>query len=55
MTENKNHWYDGWFYDRIIAPNQDYALLLKLKAGDQLISWLFWQNKESFINHIAGY
>ncbi len=23
MTENKNHWYDGWFYDRIIAPNQD--------------------------------
>jgi ubiquinone/menaquinone biosynthesis C-methylase UbiE len=23
MTENKNHWYDGWFYDTIIAPNQD--------------------------------
>lgn len=23
MTKNKNHWYDGWFYDRIIAPNQD--------------------------------
>lgn len=23
MTENKNHWYDGWFYDRFIAPNQD--------------------------------
>ncbi|MBK7710882.1 MAG: hypothetical protein IPJ37_07995 [Bacteroidales bacterium] len=23
MTENKNHWYDGWFYDKIIAPNQD--------------------------------
>ena len=23
MTENKNHWYDGWFYDRIIAPYQD--------------------------------
>ncbi len=23
MTENKDHWYDGWFYDRIIAPNQD--------------------------------
>ena len=21
--ENKNHWYDGWFYDKIIAPNQD--------------------------------
>jgi SAM-dependent methyltransferase len=23
MTENKHHWYDGWFYDRFIAPNQD--------------------------------
>ena len=23
MAENKNHWYDGWFYDRFIAPNQD--------------------------------
>ena len=23
MTKNKNHWYDGWFYDKIIAPNQD--------------------------------
>ncbi len=23
MSENKNHWYDGWFYDRFIAPNQD--------------------------------
>jgi SAM-dependent methyltransferase len=23
MTQNKNHWYDGWFYDIIIAPNQD--------------------------------
>jgi SAM-dependent methyltransferase len=23
MTENKNHWYDGWFYDVVIAPNQD--------------------------------
>jgi len=23
MTQNKNHWYDGWFYDRIIAPNQN--------------------------------
>jgi len=23
MAENKNHWYDGQFYDRIIAPNQD--------------------------------
>ena len=23
MTENKTHWYDGWFYDTFIAPNQD--------------------------------
>ncbi|MDF1613292.1 hypothetical protein [Stygiobacter electus] len=20
---NKTHWYDGWFYDSFIAPNQD--------------------------------
>jgi len=23
MPTNKEHWYDGWFYDRCIAPNQD--------------------------------
>jgi SAM-dependent methyltransferase len=23
MIHNKDHWYDGWFYDRMIAPNQD--------------------------------
>ncbi len=23
MPQNKNHWYDGWFYDIFIAPNQD--------------------------------
>src|SRR5664280_748525 len=23
MAKNKNHWYDGWFYDLVIAPNQD--------------------------------
>lgn len=23
MTHNKDHWYDGWFYDTVIAPNQD--------------------------------
>ncbi len=23
MISNKNHWYDGWFYDKLIAPNQD--------------------------------
>ena len=21
--QNKDHWYDGWFYDILIAPNQD--------------------------------
>ncbi|HKJ80929.1 MAG TPA: class I SAM-dependent methyltransferase, partial [Ignavibacteriaceae bacterium] len=20
---NNDHWYDGWFYDKFIAPNQD--------------------------------
>lgn len=25
MKENKNHWYDGKFYDKFIAPNQDKA------------------------------
>ena len=23
MNINKNHWYDGWIYDKFIAPNQD--------------------------------
>ncbi|MDT3696351.1 MAG: class I SAM-dependent methyltransferase [Ignavibacterium sp.] len=23
MNQTKNHWYDGWFYDKFIAPNQD--------------------------------
>jgi SAM-dependent methyltransferase len=23
MINNKDHWYDGWFYDAVIAPNQD--------------------------------
>ncbi len=23
MDDNKKHWYDGWFYDVFIAPNQD--------------------------------
>jgi ubiquinone/menaquinone biosynthesis C-methylase UbiE len=25
MTHNKNHWYDGKFYDKLIAPNQDFV------------------------------
>jgi SAM-dependent methyltransferase len=31
MAGNKNHWYDGWFYDRVIAPNQD-ELFLEIKS-----------------------
>jgi len=23
MQVDKKHWYDGWFYDKLIAPNQD--------------------------------
>jgi len=30
MTQNKNHWYDGRFYDKLIAPNQD-ALFGRIK------------------------
>jgi demethylmenaquinone methyltransferase/2-methoxy-6-polyprenyl-1,4-benzoquinol methylase len=32
MTENKKHWYDGLFYDRFIAPNQDksYKIIRKM-------------------------
>jgi len=25
MIKNLKHWYDGWFYDKFIAPNQDTA------------------------------
>ena len=31
MTQNKNHWYDGWFYDRIIAPNQDVTIVQMMR------------------------
>lgn len=30
MFVNKDHWYDGWFYDRFVAPNQD-KLFLQIK------------------------
>jgi SAM-dependent methyltransferase len=30
MTKNKYHWYDGWFYDVVIAPNQD-KLFIQIK------------------------
>ena len=23
MDLNRDHWYNGWFYDKFIAPNQD--------------------------------
>jgi SAM-dependent methyltransferase len=40
MPQNKNHWYDGWFYDTFIAPNQD-KLFEKIKeyieAGSKVI------------------
>ena len=37
--ENKNHWYDGWFYDRIIAPNQDrlFASIKNIVESDSSI------------------
>lgn len=28
---NTSHWYDGWFYDRLIAPNQD-ALFSRIRS-----------------------
>ena len=40
MNDNKDHWYDGLFYDRFIAPNQDRAFrLLKnlIKKDSSLI------------------
>jgi SAM-dependent methyltransferase len=33
MTINKKHWYDGIFYDKVIAPNQDNAF----KTAKELI------------------
>lgn len=39
MTTNKNHWYDGWFYDKLIAPNQDqlFGQIKNLVDADSLI------------------
>jgi SAM-dependent methyltransferase len=31
MPIDKVHWYDGWFYDRLIAPNQD-SLFTEIKS-----------------------
>jgi ubiquinone/menaquinone biosynthesis C-methylase UbiE len=39
MTKNKNHWYDGWFYDKLIAPNQDqlFGQIKNLVDSDSII------------------
>jgi len=39
MAKNKNHWYDGWFYDKLIAPNQDqlFGQIKNLVDADSLI------------------
>lgn len=39
MTENKYHWYDGWFYDTFIAPNQDklFSQIKELIGSDSRI------------------
>jgi SAM-dependent methyltransferase len=31
MTRNKKHWYDGWIYDRVIAPHQS-GLFFRIKS-----------------------
>ncbi len=33
--ENKNHWYDGWFYDKFIAPNQDVTFVQMMRMIEQ--------------------
>lgn len=36
---DKKHWYDGKFYDKFIAPNQDkiFEQIIKIIAKDTLI------------------
>jgi SAM-dependent methyltransferase len=36
---NKDHWYDGWFYDTVIAPNQDrmFKQIRELIAPDSTV------------------
>jgi len=33
--DNLNHWYDGWFYDKFIAPNQKQYFLDALRMIDK--------------------
>jgi len=35
INENLNHWYDGWFYDKFIAPNQKQYFLDALRMIDK--------------------
>ncbi len=40
MENEKKHWYDGWFYDKIIAPNQDKLFLAinsQIESGSKVI------------------
>ncbi len=39
IKDNKDHWYDGWFYDKLIAPNQDrlFAQIINLIEQDSKI------------------
>lgn len=39
MQNNKNHWYDGNFYDKFIAPNQDrmFSLIYSLIEEDSKV------------------
>ena len=39
MQLDKKHWYDGWFYDNIIAPNQDtmFKLISSLITGNSSV------------------
>ncbi|GAB4286594.1 MAG: hypothetical protein Kow0098_01990 [Ignavibacteriaceae bacterium] len=39
MAENKYHWYDGWFYDKFIAPHQDklFSQIISLIKPDSVV------------------
>ena len=40
MENEKKHWYDGWFYDKFIAPNQDKLfeeIISHIESGSKVI------------------
>ena len=39
FMEDKFHWYDGWFYDKFIAPNQDatFRIMLAMMEKDSTV------------------